>query len=130
MYHGTDDINFDLTSGNPSSGGFDVCTTDDDSVAEMYATRFGPGIVIEFDYDDAVIASEEEALEALGFDEFERGFMSTSEKFNAIDTSLPKLREAGYDAVRYEDRLPGTADSFITTRFIQPVIEECDRFAL
>jgi len=127
MYHGTDDIEFDLEQDNPSSGGFDVCTTDDDSIAEMYAARWmsEDAVVIEFDISrDAVIADEDTVREVLGLDEW----ATPSEVFHAVDSSLQELRDAGFDAVEYTDQLPGTSDTFTTTRVIQPVIEECDRW--
>lgn len=127
MFHGTDDIDFDLKQGNPSSGGFDVCTTDSDSIAEMYATRWmsPEAVVIEFDISrDATVADEDTVREVLGLDKH----ASSSEVFHAVDSSLQELRDAGFDAVEYTDQLPGTAETFTTTRVIQPVIEECDRW--
>lgn len=131
MLHGTDYSadEFDLDELNPSSGSFDVCTTDDEDVAEMYATRFMGefATIIEFDVArDARIADEQETLKALGYSDDEIIGMTPAQKFTAVDTSLDQLRAAGFDAVQYTDQLPGSPEKFTTTRFIQPVIEICD----
>lgn len=114
MYHGTDYPieEFDLTDVNPSTGAFDVCLTYSESIAKMYATRFGMGgTVITFDLDAGLrIATKEEALQALGFDRPEE--MTTSDTFHAIDSGRNALVAAGFDGVEYEDCLPGTADVF------------------
>ena len=44
--------------------------------------------------------------------------MSTSERFHVVDTSLSTLRDAGFDAVTYTDQLPGTSETFETTRVL------------
>ncbi|MDZ7703319.1 MAG: hypothetical protein U5L04_02400 [Trueperaceae bacterium] len=126
MFHGTDDIDFDLDETNPSSGGFDVCTTDDEEIAEMYATRWmsEEAVVIEFEFtDDATVADEDTVRDVLDLEPW----ATTSEVFHAVDSSLDTLRDAGFDAVEYTDQMPGDSRSFTTTRIIQPVIEECDR---
>lgn len=121
MFHGTDFPieKFDLDSVNPSSGRFDICLTDDDGIAEMYATRFegmGDGVptIIEFEIDGAKIADESTALEILGYDDIVS--MNTSDVFHAIDEGRDQIVAAGFDAVRYTDCLPGTADRFECVR--------------
>lgn len=115
MLHGTDYPiqEFILEDGNPSSGDFDVCLTDDSSIAEMYATRWsGEGTVVEFDVaPDLRIASQAEALAILGSDA-----ETTSDIFHAIDEGRAELVAAGFDGVTYMDQLPGTVDVFETTR--------------
>jgi hypothetical protein len=44
--------------------------------------------------------------------------MSPSERFHVVDTSLSTLRDAGFDAVTYTDQLPGTSETFETTRVL------------
>lgn len=116
MLHGTDYPieEFILEEGNPSCrGAFDICLTDDSSIAEMYATRWsGEGTVVEFSVQsDLRIATQEEALAILGSDA-----ETTSDVFHAIDEGRAELVAAGFDGVTYMDQLPGTVDVFETTR--------------
>lgn len=73
MYHGSDfpADELDLSDVNPSSGCLDICLTDSENVAEMYATRWPSDTATIYEFDlsaDAVVADEEETLAALGVD--------------------------------------------------------------
>ena len=133
MFHGTDhpEEEFDLDAGNPSNGGrFDLCTTDDDAIAEMFAGRFmspySVPTVIELEIsDDANVASESEALDILGLEEEE--ISHPAQITGAVDDSRQKFVDAGYDAIRFRDCLPGTAEVFECTRiYNRDVVEMVD----
>ena len=119
MYHGTDYPieEFDLSE-NPSSRCFDLCLTDDDSIAEMYATRWGgpesvPTIIEVELVGDLKIASFKEAMALIGEC---AEMMTTSDAFHAVDSNRAAFLAAGFDGVRYPDQLPGTAEVFECTR--------------
>ena len=124
MYHGTDYSieEFDLAEENPSSGRFDICLTDCESIAEMYATRYdftgdGTPTILQVEIAEGlVIATQEEALLALGHAIEDIRMMGTSDTFHAIDQSGDALVAAGFDGVTYLDCLPGTAEEFECTR--------------
>lgn len=122
MYHGTDYPieEFELTE-NPHREGFDLCLTDCQAIAEMYATRFegmgGDGVptIIEMEIADGLkIATEREALEAIGILDPEA--MTISDIFHAIDGGRSAIIAAGFDGVEYRDCLPGTSEVFTCTR--------------
>lgn len=121
MYHGTDFPieDFNLSDVNPSSGDFDICLTDCDGIAEMYATRFegmGDGVptIIELELaSDLNICTEEDAMRLL---ERDPEAMTSRDIFYAIDSNRAAIVAAGYDGVEYRDCLPGTADEFTCTR--------------
>ena len=118
-YHGTDDTDLTLNEKNPSSDCFDICLTDDESIAWMYAERFGAGVVFEFDVPrDLKIATTQEALEILGYDEFDQMEMlcDPSALFHAFDQAGGAIKAAGFDAVEYLDQLPGDPRQFETLR--------------
>lgn len=124
FYHGTDyGMDFDITGENPSSRAYDICLTWDSRIAEMYATRMGSfdAAVVEIDViDDLKVCGQDEALTILGYDEDEIREIGwdTSRLFHIFDcpTAHRVLEAAGFDAVEYEDCLPGTADVFTCTR--------------
>jgi len=117
MYHGTDQKELDLDADNPSTGGFDLCLARSKTVAEKYATRFSDdGRVFDLELArDADIADEETVREILDIGPD----ASTGQVFLAVDAGLDQLREAGYDAVRYTDSLPGSVEQNQTTRVIR-----------
>ena len=125
-YHGTDDLNFDITAINPSSRCYDVCLTWDEDVAKTYALRWcsDEAVILDIDADGLIIAETEEALEILGFDEWDIREMlcDTSALFHTFDcqTNRAKLVAAGFNAVEYDDCLPGTTRTFVTTRVFVP----------
>ena len=122
MFHGTDHPieEFDLDQGNPSNGGrFDLCTTDDDGIAEVFATRFHspysvPTIVELEISDDAKIAIEDEVLDILDIDP--ESISHPSQITDAVDDSRQRFVDAGYDAITFRDCLPGTTEVFECVR--------------
>lgn len=125
MLHGTDDPEFDVSSDNPSQGGYDVCLTSSWSIAEQYAVRWDSENCFVFEIDivgDPNIADEETVREVLGLDPWD----SPSEVWSKVDHSLQKFRDLGYDGIEYTDRMPTTPDEFTTTRIINPGFLEID----
>lgn len=131
-YHGTDDFDLDLTQTNPSSGTHDICLTSCERIAWQYAERWGEGIVFEmWEVDDLRIASTEEGLAILGYDEIDVEMMlhDPSALFSAFDQAGDAIIQAGFDAVEYLDRLPGTPEKFTCLRvYATHKLETTDRY--
>lgn len=118
-FHGSDYSALDMSALNPSSRRIDLCLTTSESIARQYATRQGEGFVHTFFACGLKIASQEQALELLGYDELDRMCMrrDTSALFHAFDECDARLiLEAGFDGVEYLDCLPGTAETFECVR--------------
>lgn len=119
LFHGSDYSTLDLTAKNPSSKRIDLCLTASEGVARQYATRQGEGFIHTFFVHGLKIASQDEALALLGYDEMDRSYMrrDTSMLFHAFDEcDERRIIEAGYDGVSYLDCLPGTTITFECTR--------------
>ena len=121
-YHGTPDADFDPTEDNPEIGRFDLCLTDDEGVAEMYAKDRARCddeariFTVEIDQSVGYLADEEEATEIAcevwGVDSLNVWL------FEALDDPavMEAIVEAGFIGVEFVDQCPGVYSEHDTVR--------------